>query len=329
MQVLSKLPVQTDPRLLVGSDHFDDAGVARLDVEGLVDLGDDVALVQSVDFFPPVVDDAWWFGRIAAANALSDIYAMGAKPFSVLNIVAFNTKKLSLDILGTILEGGASAVAESGAMTMGGHSVEDDGLKFGMAVTGVVRTGEQTTNAGARAGDKLYLTKRLGTGTITTAGRKGKAAAAHLQVAMEQMGALNAAAAQAMAAVGSKAATDITGFGLLGHAHEMAAASGADVVFSTGALPWLDGSLALAEKGWLSGGSARTLKHLGDAVVVEAGVDQELVKLAADSETSGGLLIAVAPGRAAELEAELSARDVLVAAVGEMQPGPGVVRLAT
>ena len=329
MQVLSKLPVQTDPRLLVGSDHFDDAGVARLDVDGLVNLGDQVALVQSVDFFPPVVDDPWWFGRIAAANALSDIYAMGATPFSVLNIVAFNTKKLSLDILGTILEGGASAVAESGAMTMGGHSVEDDGLKFGLAVTGVVRTGEQTTNGGAVAGDRLYLTKRLGTGTITTAARKGKADEAHLQTAMEQMGALNAAAAKAMAAVGCKAATDITGFGLLGHAHEMAAASGADVVFSTGSLPWLEGSLALAKKGWLSGGSSRTLKHLGDGVVVAAGVDPELVKIAADSETSGGLLIAVAPERVAELEAELSARDVLVAAVGEMQPGPGVVRLAT
>lgn len=327
MQVLSKLPAQTDPRLLVGSDHFDDAGVAKLDLEGVADYGEQVALVQSVDFFPPVVDDPWWFGRIAAANALSDLYAMGARPFSVLNIVAFNTKKLSLDVLGTILEGGASAVSESGAMTLGGHSIEDDTIKFGLAVTGVVRTGRQTTNAGARPGDRLYLTKRLGTGTITTAARKGKADEAQLQQAMEQMGALNAAAAEAMAAVGAVAATDITGFGLLGHAHEMAAASGADVVLSSGALPWLEGSLALAGKGWLSGGSSRTLDHLGDSVVVEAGVEQQLVKVAADSETSGGLLIAVASAQAAALETELSARDVLVAAVGEMSPGKGVVRL--
>ncbi|MFT7462809.1 MAG: selenide,water dikinase [Pseudohongiellaceae bacterium] len=329
MQVLSKLPKQTDPRLLVGSDHFDDAGVARLDVPGLANLGDDIALVQSVDFFPPVVDDPWWFGRIAAANALSDIYAMGATPFSVLNIVAFNTKKLSLDVLGTILEGGASAVAESGAMTLGGHSVEDEGVKFGMAVTGVLRPGKQTTNAAARPGDRLYLTKPLGTGTLTTAARKGKADADHLKVAMESMGALNAAAAQAMIAAGCKAATDITGFGMLGHAHEMAAGSGADVVLSTGALPWLDGSLELARKGWLSGGSARTLEYLGDGVVVEPGVDAELVKIAADSETSGGLLIAVAPEKAAALETELAARDVLVSHVGEVQAGKGVVRLTS
>jgi len=311
----------------VGSDHFDDAGVAKLDVEGLFEFGDDVALVQSVDFFPPVVDDPWWFGRIAAANALSDLYAMGARPFSALNIVAFNTKKLSLDVLGTILEGGASAVSESGAMMLGGHSVEDKTVKYGLAVTGVVRPGQQATNAAARIGDRLYLTKRLGTGAITTALRKDQADEAQVQVAMEQMGALNAAAADAMAAAGVVAATDITGFGMLGHSHELAAASGVDVVLSASGLPWLEGSHQLAHKGLLSGGSARTLEHLGDGLVVEPGVDRHTVELAADAETSGGLLLAVAPERAATLEAELSARDVLVALVGEVHSGSGVVRL--
>jgi selenide,water dikinase len=315
--------------VLVGSDHFDDAGVAKLDVEGMFELGNEVALVQSVDFFPPVVDDPWWFGRIAAANALSDLYAMGARPFSVLNIVAFNTKKLSLDVLGTILEGGSSAVTESGAMMLGGHSVEDDTIKYGLAVTGVVRPGRQATNAAAKVGDRLYLTKRLGTGVITTALRKRKADEALLQVAMEQMGALNAAAADAMAAAGVVAATDITGFGMLGHSHEMAAASGADVVLFASALPWLEGSHQMARKGLLSGGSSRTLKHLGSGLVVEEGVDQHTLELAADAETSGGLLLAVAPEQAATLEAELAARDVLVAHVGEVRAGSGVVRLTS
>ncbi len=190
MQVLSALPKQDDPRLLVDTSHFDDAGVAAVTPE--------LALVQTVDFFPPVVDDPWWFGRIAAANALSDCYAMGGKPFSALNIVAFPTGELPLEVLRTILEGGSHALQEAGALMLGGHSIVDTGIKYGLAVTGTLRPGTQVTNAGAQTGDLLYLTKPLGTGCLTTGARKDKVSDEHLSAACESMGRLNAAACEAM-----------------------------------------------------------------------------------------------------------------------------------
>ncbi len=319
VQVLSALPKQSDPRLLVGTAHFDDAGVARLTPE--------IALVQTVDFFPPVVDDPWWFGRIAAANALSDVYAMGAVPFSALNIIAFPTDKLPLDVMSTILKGGQDALNEAGVLLLGGHSVVDEGIKFGVAVTGTVRPGSQVINGGAQPGDVVYLTKPLGTGCITTAARKDKAEAADLTAACESMGRLNRAASEAMLAAGVHAATDVTGYGLAGHAHEMAAASGADVVLRAAALPLLSGALRLAERGLLSGGAARTKAYLHERFVVESGVPAALALLVADSETSGGLLIAVAPDRAAALEEQFRARGVPVHAVGRIEAPSGQPRV--
>lgn len=319
MQVLSSLPKQDDPRLLVGSSHFDDAGVLK--------VNDDLAIVQSTDFFPPVVDDPWWFGRIAAANALSDLYAMGAKPLSVLNLVVFNNDTLPMSILGDILKGGEDAVREAGAVTLGGHSVSDEGIKFGLAVTGTLRPGDQVTNGGVCVGDRLYLTKALGTGCITTAARKGKASAEELDAAQRQMGALNAAAADAMKAASVQAATDVTGFGLAGHGHEMALASGVDLVFSAAALPLLDGAVRLMGKGFASGGAARTQAHLGESLVVEAGVDKVLKMLATDSETSGGLLLAISEESAARLEQELAARDVPVWCIGRAEAATGTPRI--
>lgn len=321
MQVLSALPRQSDPRLLVDTAHFDDAGVAR--------LTDEIALVQTVDFFPPVVDDPWWYGRIAAANALSDVYAMGATPFSALNIVAFPVGELPLEVLAAILQGGCDALAEAGALLLGGHSVTDPGIKYGVAVTGTVRPGEQVTNGGARPGDLLYLTKPLGTGCITTAARKDKAPPEVLRAACESMGRLNRAACEALREAGVRAATDVTGYGLLGHGFELAAASGAELLLSAGALPLLPGARELMQRGLASGGAGRTLAHLGTRLAVDAGVDPALQRLAADSETSGGLLLAVAPARAAALEDALARRGLPVQRVGEVGasvPG-GRVRL--
>jgi selenide,water dikinase len=309
VQVLSALPKQTDPRLLVDSAHFDDAGVAR--------LTDDIALVQTVDFFPPVVDDPWWYGRIAAANALSDVYAMGATPFSALNIVAFPVGELPLEVLATILQGGCDALAEAGALLLGGHSVTDSGIKYGVAVTGTVRPGEQVTNGGARPGDVVYLTKPLGTGCITTAARKDKAADDVLRGACESMGRLNRAACEALREAGVRAATDVTGYGLLGHGFELAAASGLELQLSAAALPLLPGARDLMQRGHASGGAARTLAHLGARLAIDPGVDPLLQRLAADSETSGGLLLAIAPTRAAALEDALTRRGVPVHRIGE------------
>ena len=319
MQVLSSLPKQDDPRLLVGSSHFDDAGVLA--------VNEDLALVQSTDFFPPVVDDPWWFGRIAAANALSDLYAMGAQPLSVLNLVVFNNDELPMSVLGDILKGGEDAVREAGAVTLGGHSVSDEGVKFGLAVTGTLRPGEQVTNGEVHVGDRLYLTKALGTGCITTAARKGKASEQELDAAQRQMGALNAAAAQAMKAASVRSATDVTGFGLAGHGHEMALASGVDLVISVAALPLLEGARRLMEKGYASGGAARTQEYLGDSLVVATGVEKVMEMLATDSETSGGLLLAIAEDAAARLEQELAARDVLVCCIGHAEAASGTPRI--
>jgi len=319
VQVLSGLPAQTDPRLLVGTSTFDDAGVALVSPE--------IALVQTVDFFPPVVDDPWWYGRIAAANALSDIYAMGAVPFSVLNLVAFPTAELPLSVLGTILQGGGDAVREAGAMMLGGHSIVDTGIKFGLAVTGTVAPGRQVTNAGARPGDALYLTKPLGTGCLTTGARKGQVDEAVLQGAMESMGRLNKAACEAMVAVGVNAATDVTGYGLCGHAAEMAEGSGVELVLEAGSLPLLPGARAAMAAGLGSGGAGRTLKHLGPRLAVEEGVDEVLRRLAADSETSGGLLIAVPHAREAALRQALEERGVLAQRLGAARAKSGEVSI--
>jgi len=283
--------------------------------------------VQTVDFFPPVVDDPWWFGRIAAANALSDVYAMGAEPFSALNVVCFPRDELPLEVLATILQGGADACREAGAMLLGGHSVDDEGLKFGMAVTGVVAPGAQISNAGARPGDWLYLTKPLGTGAITTAAKAGEVDEAVLAAACASMGALNRGAGEAIARLSVHAATDVTGYGLAGHGAEMALASGADLALDAGALPVLEGARAALRAGRVSGGAARTQEHLGPRLRFDRDVDPITRLLASDAETSGGLLVAVEADRAPRLERALADAGVLVARVGEVVEGEGRVHV--
>ncbi len=311
-QVLRELGDEKDERLLVGVETMDDAGVVRLG---------DVALVQTVDFFPPVVDDARLFGAIAAANALSDVYAMGGRPVSALTLASFPAG-FPEEWLGEILRGGFDKVREAGAVVAGGHTVEGE-VQFGFACTGVVDPEQTITNAGARVGDVAYLTKVLGMGTMTTAAKLKKITWAELLPAAEQMATLNDRAAEAMIAVGAHACTDVTGFGLAGHARNVAAASGVTMRVRAGEAPLFPGALDLARRGLLSGGSKRGQKALADEVSVAADVDETLRDLLFDAETSGGLLIVVAPDRADALERELRRRSLPVHRVAEVLAATG------
>jgi selenide,water dikinase len=292
--ILAGLPRSDDPRLLVGSETSDDAGVV------LVAAG--LALVQTVDFFTPIVDDPYDFGRIAATNALSDVYAMGATPLSALNLVAFPLERLGADVLGEILRGGTDVVAAAGAMLVGGHSIDDPEPKYGLAVTGVVDPDAMLTNAGGRAGDALVLTKPLGVGAITTALKRGAAGPDELAVAVETMTQLNAGAADAARAAGAHALTDVTGFGLLVHLHELALASGLAAEIEAAAVPALPGVEALLQgEDAVSGGSRRNREHAEGFTTCGPGVAEWRRRLVTDATTSGGLLVAVDAARAAEL----------------------------
>jgi selenide,water dikinase len=305
-QVLRELPPMDDPDLLVGADHFDDAGVYR--------LNETTAIVTTLDFFPPLVDDPYDFGRIAAANSLSDIYAMGAKPLSVLNIVAFPDKELPVDVLGQILRGGAERVLAAGAVVAGGHSVRDSEVKYGLSATGVVHPDRIHTNGGAQVGDVLVLTKPIGSGTLTSAAKAGKIPQSDLAEAIDVMADLNAGACEAMLQVGVNAVTDITGFGLIGHAHEMGQASGVTIEIDSTAVPLLEHALGLAGDGVLTRAHKSNLAHLGDRFMSRA-ADETLVKLLADAQTSGGLLIALPPDRADALIAALKTRNTRAASI--------------
>jgi len=289
--VLRYLPAATHPDLLVGTEHFSDAGVFR--------LREDLALVQTVDFFPPPVDDPRTFGRIAAANSLSDCYAMGGSPVTALNIVGFPDQELPPEVLGEILAGGAEIAAEAGAVIVGGHSLRDAEVKYGLAVTGVIDPRRLVTNVGARPGDRLVLTKPIGSGVLTTAFKKGLIEEPGLAEAVAVMTRLNRAAGAALHACGAHASTDITGFGLLGHGFEMAEASGVSLVLHAGRVPLMGGALDLAAKGCVTRAHKGTLEHLGARLRVE-GVETTLVNLLADAQTSGGLLVALPPERADE-----------------------------
>ncbi len=316
------MPATSHPNLLVGADTGDDAAVYRMD--------DDTALIQTVDFFPPIVDDPHSFGRIAVANALSDVYAMGGKPLTALNVVGFPAH-LPKDILGAILVGGADKAREAGVLIVGGHTVDDEEPKYGMAVTGVVRPGSEVTNAGAKAGDDLVLTKPLGTGIITTAGKQGVADADTLARAVEVMGALNKAAAEAMVAVGANACVDVTGFGFLGHLRGMTRASGVSARVSLGALPFIEGAVALAESGIAPGGTHRNLQSLEGDVVWDAAITDVQKILLADAQTSGGLLISVRPDKTAALLAALKERGLdgdSAAVVGGVEEAKSGVEIA-
>ncbi len=286
--IVASLPPVTDPRVLVGSSTSDDAAVVRLSA--------DLAIVQTVDFFTPIVDDPYAFGRIAAANALSDVYAMGATPVSALNLVAFPLEALGAGVLAEILRGGAAAAAEAGCAVVGGHSIDDPEPKYGMAVTGIVHPDEVLTNAGGRPGDALILTKPLGAGTIATAIKRGLASDALIARGIDVMTTLNAAAAADARAAGARALTDVTGFGLLGHLHEMALASGCAAQVHASALPAMEGVLDLLRRGEaVAGGTRRNRADHERFTAVAADVPEELRWLASDAMTSGGLLAAV-PG---------------------------------
>jgi selenide,water dikinase len=286
--IVAGLPRPTDPRVLVAADTADDAGVVR--------LSDEIALVQTADFFTPIVDDPYAFGRIAATNALSDIYAMGAVPVSALNLVAYPLETLGPEILGEILRGGGDAVAAAGASVIGGHSIDDPEPKYGLAVTGTVHPDAVLTNAGGAPGDALVLTKPLGAGTVATAIKRGLADEELVARAIEVMTTLNDRAAAAARAAGAHALTDVTGFGLLGHVHELAAASGLAAEIDSAAVPAIDGVLALLEgEEALAGGSKRNRADAESFTTWAAGVPEPVRRLVCDAMTSGGLLAAV-PG---------------------------------
>ncbi len=305
-QVLRQLPKQTDPNLLVGTDLFDDAGVYR--------ISDDLALVQTLDFFPPLVDDPYTFGRIAAANSLSDVYAMGGTPITALNIVGFPDKDLPIELLGEILRGGAERVAAAGAVVAGGHSVRDAEIKYGLSVTGTVHPDRMMTNAGARPGDALVLTKPIGSGVLTSAAKAGKIDEDGLAEAIDVMIDLNAGACEAMLEVGAHGVTDITGFGLIGHAHELAEASGVTIEIDASAVPLLNRTMEFARQGVLTRAHKATLDHLGERFD-GGGVEEAIIGVLADAQTSGGLLIAIASDRVDRLIEDLRARDTKAAAV--------------
>lgn len=288
-QVLRQLPAMNHPALLAGAEHFEDAGVYR--------LRDDLAVVLTTDFFPPLVDDAYVFGQIAAANALSDVYAMGAEPVCALNVVGFPDDQLGLEVLVEILRGGADKVLEAGAVIAGGHSVRDAEIKYGLAVMGTVHPDRIIRNGGARRGDMLVLTKPLGSGVLTTAAKAGKIKAAELDEAVAVMSALNRAGCAAMIAAGAHAATDVTGFGLVGHAYEMADAGNVTLVIEAGRVPLMGRVLDLASAGCLTRACRSTLERVGTQLAAAEDVDEMLIGVLADAQTSGGLLVALAPDR--------------------------------
>jgi selenide,water dikinase len=286
--------------------------VFRLDAE--------TALVSTVDFFTPIVDDPRLFGAIAAANALSDVYAMGGRPLTALNIACFPQSGMPMEILADILAAGAAKVAEAGAVVVGGHTVADEAIKYGRAVTGLVHPDRITRNVGARPGDRLVLTKALGTGIVATAAKHDRAAPHALDAAITSMTTLNAAAATVMRRFDVHACTDVSGFSLLGHSQEMAAAK-VTIRLAAAALPVLPDARTLAAAGELTGGCARNRRYLADKVTVGAGVAPDLVEIAFDPQTSGGLLIAVARDDVDRFVAELARAGVDVAAVvGEVTP---------
>ncbi len=308
--MLAKLPKQSDANVLVGFDTNDDAGVYQ--------LAPDLALVQTVDFFTPIVDDPYTFGQIAAANALSDVYAMGGRPISALSIVGFPNKEEGLEILEKILQGGFAKMQEAGCAVIGGHSIGDEEIKFGYAVTGLVHPQRILINSAARPGDQLVLTKRLGTGIISTALKKGAASISAVKAASESMCALNRSASEAALQFDVHSATDITGFGLLGHAREMAAGSKVSLVIDSTKIEFLTEAVEYSRSGFLPGGLKRNVDFIGGCVEFASRVPEEVRNLLFDPQTSGGLLLSVAAQEAPKLLEALRALTTPAQAVGEV-----------
>jgi selenide, water dikinase len=318
---LAGLAVKTDPRLLVGMETGDDAGVYLLTAE--------IALIQTLDFFTPIVNDPYTFGQIAAANALSDVYAMGGRPLTALNIVCYPAQTVPLEVLKAILAGGLDKIHEAGALLVGGHSVDDTELKYGLSVTGVVHPGRVLTNAGARPGDRLILTKPLGTGIIATA-VKGRLASPEAEAqALAVMTALNKTAAECLEGFGVHAVTDITGFGLLGHALEMAQGSGADLTLYASRVPMLPAAREYAAMGLVPAGTFANRNFCEKSLKIAPDLDPLALDILADAQTNGGLLIAVAGDQAEDLLACLHRGGITAAAlIGEVSAaGPGSIHL--
>jgi selenide, water dikinase len=316
--VLGQLaPTEYPPEILVSAETRDDAAVYR--------LPDGMGLVQTVDFFTPIVDDPYDWGRIAAANAASDVYAMGGRPVLALNLVAWPVESLPLELLARVLEGGAKVAAEAGMAVVGGHSIHDPEPKYGMAVTGFVDPERMVRNSTAPEGARLFLTKPLGLGIITTAIKRGEASEDQVRMAVDTMTALNAAAGEGMVEAGAEAATDVTGFGLLGHLHELLEASGVAAELDAAAVPLLPGTLELAERRVVPGGTLKNRTYLEPHVEWEGLPEPERLVLA-DAQTSGGLLIAVSGDRAERLRGALGARGVGFAEIGTTVAGsPGTI----
>ena len=309
------MPPTGNENVLVGFATSDDAGVYK--------IRDDLALVQTVDFFTPIVDDAFDFGRIAAANALSDVYAMGGTPISALNVAAFPVDTLDLHVLERILEGGAAIAKQAGVAILGGHTIKDAEPKYGMAVVGTIDPQRIVTNAGARPGDYLVLTKPIGTGILSTALKRNAIDDRAMQEAVEWMVALNDASARAMLACGAHAATDITGYGLLGHAREMASASGVALRISAASIPLYPRVFELAASGLVPGGTHDNARMHRDFAAFADSVPEPLRLVLSDAQTSGGLLIALPPERVRDFEAALQGR-ALCAVIGEVCDGEGI-----
>ncbi len=305
--MLRQLPPIVHPAVIVGTDTSDDAGVFR--------LGPDLAIVNTVDFFTPIVDDPYVFGQIAAANALSDVYAMGGDPITALNIVGFPMGQMDIEILGDILRGGLERATEAGAVVIGGHTIIDPELKYGMAVTGVIHPGRVLRNVGVRVGDALVLTKPLGTGIVTTALKQRKASRESVREAVRSMVTLNKDASRIVRRFSVHACCDVTGFGLLGHATEMAMGSGVSLVLDSATLPLLPGAARLAGRGFLTGGCKRNRAYLADKVIVDSAVRAEIEEIAFDPQTSGGLLVALEPRAAERLVKRLQAAGIAAATI--------------
>ncbi len=318
--ILAKLPRQTDPNVLVGFATSDDAGVYR--------ISDELALVQTVDFFTPIVDDPYLYGQIAAANSLSDVYAMGGRPLTALALLAL-PEKADTELAEKILTGGLDKMIEAGCTVVGGHSIRDEELKFGYAVTGTIHPRRIWTNAGAHPGDRLLLTKPLGTGVITTALKKGAAREEWVESATRMMAQLNRAAAETLLPLSFDSAqdlrgdaihavTDITGFGLLGHAREVAAASGVSLVIDSTQIEFLNGALECAHAGHLAGGLKNNREFLGGCVEFADHISPDIQSLLYDPQTSGGLLVAVAPDEVEAARQALLAAGCRAAHIGEV-----------
>lgn len=317
---MSGLDIPRDPNLIVGIETADDAGVYR--------LSDTLALVQTVDFFTPIVDDPFDYGRISALNSINDVWAMGGTPLTALAVTCFPKKGVDFQILGEIMRGGLHVLTENGVALLGGHSVDNQQIMFGYAVTGVIDPARVVTNRGARPGDALVLTKPIGTGVVSTGIKFGKASEEVTRASLDTMLLSGREAARLMTEAGVSAATDVTGFALLGHAWEMARGSGVTLEIDSGSVPLIRGARELAAAGLLTSGDKSNRAYVGEDVMLGEGVSKELASLLFDPQTAGGLLISVPAERAADLLASLRERYTDAALIGRVtERGPHLINV--